>query len=216
MTEQDATLESISAACTRPSNEAVSRLADALERLDADWRWLVEALTEKVLAMPPVSREGMSANQMAALTDSGATTEEDLDEAELAVAAGGLQYIALRAWLTGVCETLSVDEMCGYLRVDEEGLRQKVEAGQVAAVVIAGRIRFPGWQCNSGSQAKLLPGLPEVLSALTEGDAGWRNDSSFMNAPKSALVAWGRQTPVEWLRDGHPAADVVTLIRERD
>ncbi|WP_158614286.1 hypothetical protein [Frondihabitans sp. PhB188] len=49
MTEQDATLESISASRARPRDEAVSRLADALERLDADRRWLIESSTEKVL-----------------------------------------------------------------------------------------------------------------------------------------------------------------------
>ncbi|RKR74759.1 hypothetical protein [Frondihabitans australicus] len=115
-----------------------------------------------------------------------------------------------------VCGTMSVDEMSGYLGVDDEELRRMVEEGQLPAVVIADRIRFPSWQCNIGSYVKLLPGLPEVIAALTEDEAGWQIDAGFMSVPKASLFAEGRQTPVEWLRDGHSPERVVELIRDRD
>jgi len=109
---------------------------------------------------------------------------------------------------------MSLDNVTGFLKWDEEAVRAAVSEGRLYAIEISGRLRFPVWQFSLESPGKLLPGLAEVIQVVTPR-WGWTSVAGFMATAQSSLVATGRKTPVAWLRDGGDV-DTVRQIVESD
>ena len=145
---------------------------------------------------------------------SGAFTQEELAETKLDVARGALQLGALESFLTHACQTMSLDQACGFLRLDPADAIAQASAKELLAVEIGGALRFPSWQFNLRSASKRLPGLSEILRAGAW--RGWMGLSALMAVRQSDLIGAGPMTPLAWLSDGGPVEDVVALAREEE
>ena len=196
------------------SEDAVRCLAEAVARLANDPEYFLKALTDFLLAMKPVSLERLSANEVRFLIESGAFTAEEWAETSASVDQGSLQLGTTEGWLLGLFETSSMEVVTGFLGWNEEAIRAAVAEGHLFAIEISGRLRFPTWQFQAGTPEKLLPGLTQIIQVITP-IWNWQSVAGFMATPQSSLVAEGRQTPVEWLRDGGDV-DAVKQIVESD
>ena len=183
------------------SDEAVRRLAEAVARLSNDPDWFLQALTEAVLAMTPISMVKRTKQQDSFLVESGTFTAEELAEAQMYVDRGALQLSSAGVFLSNLLRTMSFHEATGYLDLDEEAVRTAVAEGRLYAIKISGQLRFPAWQFNVGSPEKLIPRLTELI-AVVSSRWDWQSTAAFLATPQSSLVAEGRKTPIDWLRDG--------------
>ena len=197
------------------SDAAVRRLAEAVARLANDPDYFLQALTDMLLAMEPNSREELPENEVRYLIESGAFTAETWAAASKSVNRGNLQLRITEGWLLDLLATMSLENVTGFLGWDGEAVRKAVAEGHLYAFEITGRLRFPTWQFNVGSPVKLLPGLTEIIQVITPRWS-WRSAAGFMATPQSELVAEGRQTPVEWLRDGGNVDDVRNIVEASD
>ena len=195
---------------------ALRQLGKAVDDLKADTPYILRALTEMLRALRPVSVEGSARKQrMRYLIESGAFTAEQLSTAMSAVDRGALQLRAAEAWLSQLCTTMSLEETTGYLGWSEEAVQAAVSEGRLYGVDISGRLRFPAFQFNVGSATKLIPGLTDIIEAVAPR-WDWRSVAGFMATPQSSLIAEGRKTPVEWLRDGGDVAAVISIVESND
>ncbi|RKR74746.1 hypothetical protein C8E83_1875 [Frondihabitans australicus] len=184
-----------------------------MSRLDADSAWLVDALTEHLESMRPVDRSVSRAERRALLVAAGALTPEDFDEAQRRVERGDLHLRMAETWLDAACATASLDSTKGFLAINDDELVRRVDRGELVAVELAGRLRFPTWQFDAANRpSKVLKGLPDVIAALTMNGDGWRSDAAFMKSPKRSLRREGATAPVEWLRHGGDVAAVISSI----
>lgn len=197
-----------------PSAESVQRLVDALARLGADGEWLVDAFTEHVLSTQTIDRSTLQEEQRAVLIASGAFTAETIDEAQANVDRGSLILSEAESWLAAACSTSPLDETKRFLGIDDDELVSRIEHGELIAVKMAGRLRFPRWQFEaSNPPSKTLRGLPEIVAALASNGEGWRRDAIFMTSPKGSLVAEAARSPIDWLRGGGNVPAVLSAIR---
>jgi hypothetical protein len=165
------------------------------------------------LSVQPNYGGGPTEDRRAFLIASGAFTEETLDEAQADVDRGALILSEAESWLADACRTTSLNDTKGFLGVDDDELVRRIENGELVAVKIADRLRFPAWQFEvSNRPSKTLRGLPEIVAALATNGEGWRRDAIFMTNPKGSLVAEAEQSPVRWLRDGGSVEAVLSAI----
>lgn len=197
------------------SEDAVRRLAEAVARLGNDSEYFLQALTDMLLAMKPISRERLTESDVRFLIESGAFTAESWAETSASVDRGSLQLGAAEAWLSRLSATMSLDDVSGFLGWGEEAVRAAVAERRLYAVDISGRLRFPAWQFNIGHPNELIPGLTEVIEVVTPR-WDWHSVAGFMATPQSSLVAEGRKTPVEWLRDGGDVKKVREIVESDD
>jgi hypothetical protein len=198
----------------RPVSEAtVQRLADAVARLANDPDYFIQALTDLLLAMKPISLARLSENEARFLIESGSFTAEEWAVTSASVTRGALQLSATEGWLLALFATKSMEDVAGFLDWSEEDVRSAVADGSLYAVKISGRLRFPTWQL--GSPGRLLPGLPELIAVISPR-WNWQSAAGFMATRQSKLVAEGRKTPVEWLRDGGDVNAVKEIVEASD
>jgi len=198
------------------SDEALQRLGDAIDHLAGDSEYIIRALTDRLLTLKPVTREGrLTQEQQRFLIESGTFTAETLATTQREVDRGGLQLGATEAFLSHVHATMSLDNVTGFLKWDEEAVRAAVSEGRLYAIEISGRLRFPAWQFDVGSPSKLLPGLTQIIGLITPRWQ-WQSAAGFMATPQRDLVARGRKTPIQWLRDGGDVDDVREIVEASD
>jgi hypothetical protein len=197
------------------SDEAVRRLAEAVARLANDPDFFLEGLTEFLLAMEPVASDRLSANEARFLIESGDFTADELTATSAGVARGALQVSATETWLLELLATKSLEEVAGFLGWTEEDVRSAVAEERLYAVEVSGRLRFPTWQLDARSPTKLLPRIAEVIKVMAPR-WGHQSVAGFMATPQESLVAEGRKTPVQWLRDGGHVDDVTEIIEASD
>ena len=197
------------------SEDAIRRLAEAVARLANDPEYFLEALTDMLLAMRPISLERLSGNEVRFLIESGAFSAEEWAETSAAVDRGRLQVGSTEGWLLGLFETSSMEVVTGFLDWNEETVRAAVAEGRLYAIEISGRLRFPTWQFSVGSPDKLLPGLTEILQVITPRWT-WQSAAGCFATVQSSLVAEGPQTPVQWLRHGGDVHDVIEIVESDD
>jgi hypothetical protein len=156
-------------------------------------------------------RTSQSTNEVRFLIESGAFTADEWAETSAAVARGGLQVSAAETWLLELPATKSLENVSGFLGWTEDAVRRAVAEAKLYAVEIPDRLRFPNWQLEAGSPTKLLPSLTEVIKVITPR-WGHQSVAGFMATPQESLVAEGRKTPVQWLRDGGDVSDVTQIV----
>ncbi|HEV7949041.1 MAG TPA: hypothetical protein VGP24_04660 [Glaciihabitans sp.] len=193
------------------SADLVRQLTDAIARLANDPDYFVLALTDMLLAMEPITKSNHSLAEIRFLIESGAFTAEEWAETSASVSRGTLQLGTAEWWLSRLLSTMSLEEVTGYLDWSEEEVRNAIDDGRLEAIEISDRLRFPTWQFDAASPEKLLPGLTEILAALDPGYR-WYSTAALMATPQSALVAEGRKTPAQWLRDGGDVAAVQEIL----
>ena len=195
--------------------DALQRLGQTIANLAGDSNFIIDSLTELAIAMRPVSKNRLTKQQEDFLIESGTFTAEKLAATSKSVDRGSLQLGAFEAWLTHLCATMSLEDASGFLGWGEEDMRAAVSEGRLYAIEISGRLRFPVWQFNVGFPEKLLPGLTEIIEVVSPR-WGWHSVAGFMATPQPSLVAVGRKTPVEWLRDGGDVNDVIEIVEDSD
>lgn len=184
-----------------PSAESMATLADAIARLNADGDYVARVLTGALVAQRPVDdKEDLTQQEAEYLVGSGAFTPEKFRDTSIRVARGSLPAGAATALLTSLHQSMSAESAALFLHIDEAALNQAVEDGELYAVDVSGHRRFPSWQFSLSSPGKLLPHLAEIIALLR--DKNWISVSGLMATPQAAMVAEGRQTPVEWFRNG--------------
>lgn len=126
-----------------PSSESVQRLVDAVARLDADGPWIVDVLTEHMMAIRPVDRSTGQEERRSVLIASGAFSEEALNEAQASVERGSLILASAESWLAAARRTSSLDRTKRFLAIDDDTLVKRIENRELVAVKLADRLRFP-------------------------------------------------------------------------
>lgn len=197
------------------SDGDLRRFGEAVSHLERDSAFIVSSLTDMLLAMAPMSMEKLTENEVRFLIESGAFTAEEWAETSESVKCGSLQLGATEGWLLSLFETDSMETVTGFLGWNEDAVRAAVSAGHLYAVEISGRLRFPTWQFHAASATHLLPGLTKIISVINPR-WHWQIAAAFLATPQSSLVAEGRKTPVEWLRDGGDVNDVTQIVEASD
>lgn len=197
------------------SEAALLGLAAAVQGLGNDPEYFLRALTERILAMKPISRGRPTEQEVRFLIESGEFTTEEWAEAVASVTRGELQAEEAEAWLIGFVATWPMERVEQYLGWTSEVLVAAVALDHIYAVEISGRLRFPAWQFNVGSPSKLLPGLAEMIAAM-KPRWSWHMSAAFMATPQQELVAVGRKSPCAWLRDQGDVRVVRSIIEASD
>jgi hypothetical protein len=194
------------------SPDAIQRLAEAVARLNTnDPEHFVRALTDRILAMTPVTKERLTENESRFLIEAGQFTKDQLVETTAAVDEGTLQLDMAEAWLSGIRSTLSVEDVAAFLDRSEEDVRSAVAVDHLYAIEISGQLRFPIWQLDAGSPGKVLPGLADLVPAVSSR-RHWQSVAGFVATTQQELIATGPQTPTEWLRRGGNIDAVLAVI----
>jgi hypothetical protein len=194
------------------SDEAVRRLAQAIERLGNNADYFMDALTEKLLSMEPLLKpEPDDDSDRAFLIASGSFSAAEYDAARRSVARGSLQLRVVETWMSSLAGTLSVKAIAGFLHWSDDEVTTAVADGRLYAVEISGRLRFPEWQLSLSSPGKLLPGLAEVIAAASS-EQSWIVLAGLMGTPQEDLYGEGNKTPVAWLRDGGDVRRVTDIV----
>ncbi|WP_104129698.1 hypothetical protein [Cryobacterium sp. N21] len=197
------------------SDAAVWRLAEAVAYLANDSDYFLQALTDMLTAMRPISRERPTDNEVRFLIESGGFTAEAWAETSASVDRGYLQLGETQGWLLDLFATMSLENVSGFLGWDEKAVQTAVTDAYLYAVEVSGRLRFPLWQFIVGDPNKLIPGLTDIIEVVTpRGD--WHSIAGFMATPQSRLVAEGCKTPAQWLRDGGDVHDVIEIVEASD
>lgn len=176
-------------------------LGDAIARLNADGDYVARALTESLLAERPMTDEpSLAPEEIDFLISSGEFTPEEFDDIATRVRRGALPAGAANALVAELHRSMSEDDVRGFLDLSDDELEQLVSTGRIYAVDIAGKRRFPAWQFSLSSPGKLLPHLAEIIALVAANR--WLSVAGLMSTPQSEMVAEGKQTPVQWFRDG--------------
>ncbi|MDV8001453.1 hypothetical protein [Rhodococcus sp. IEGM 1408] len=121
---------------------------------------------------------------------------EDKLRAEIAVA-NAAQFIL---------DTLSRDEAAHLLNRDRTVVSRRVSNGQLLAVQRDGRPRFPSWQFYKG---EALPGMSEIIGALTSAEMDTVSLGNFMTLPNDELDGL---SPVDYLVGGGDPEVIAALL----
>ncbi|MBF4580799.1 hypothetical protein [Frigoribacterium sp. VKM Ac-2530] len=194
------------------SEDAVRRLAQAVERLGNDADYFMDALTEKLLSIEPrLKPEPDGESDRAFLITSGSFSAAEYDAARRSVARGSLQLRVVESWFSSLAGTLSLTAIARFLHWSEDEVTTAATDGRLHAVEISGRLRFPEWQLSLSSPGKLLPGLAEVIAAASS-EQSWIILAGLMGTPQEDLYGEGNKTPVAWLRDGGDVRRVTDIV----
>lgn len=195
----------------RPSPTSIKRLAAAVARLNNDPEWFLDALTDYLLAMAPISADRLTAAQKQFLVESGAFTAESLAATTAEVDRGSLQLGAAQAWLSQLSATMSLQDVADFLEWGADEVQKAASDGRLHAIDVSGRLRFPTWQFTVGSPEKLIRGLGDLLRTFGS-EWHWISVAAFMNTPQQRLVATGHQSPIQWVQNGGDIDTVTELI----
>lgn len=199
------------------SNRELADFLTALNGLRLDSNYVLASLSELLSTYETRPQDGLSPEDATYLIERGAFTAAELSAAQAEVDRGGLERNSIEAFLTHLLATLSLDEAAGVLGRPEGAVHTAADAGDLHAVTIAGRLRFPSWQFHLSSPNKLLPGFDRhFLASLVDRWPDWKSCASFMSTPQEDLVAEGRQTPTAWLGEGGDVEDVLEIVEAED
>lgn len=186
----------------------VRRLAEAVARLANDPEYLARVLPDMLLSVMSSSKTRLSKDDVRAFIKSGGFTSEEWAEISISVDRESLQLGETAGWLTGIFDT--VEDAAAFLEWEEKLVQIAVASGQLYGVEVSGRLRLPIWQFKRGSPTTLLDRLPELIRALD--GRRWSSVVGFMKTEHPNLLAMGRRTPGQWLRDGGDIDDVIRII----
>lgn len=188
----------------------VRRLVETVAGLANDPEYLAKVLPDMLVAVMSSSKNRLSKAEVRSFIESGGFSSDEWAEISISVGRESLELGETTGWLTGIFDTMSVEDAAEFLEWEEELVQLAVAAGQMYGVEVSGRLRLPTWQFKRGSPATLLDRLPELINALD--GRRWSSVVGFMRTEHLNLVASGRRTPSQWLRDGGDIDDVIRII----
>lgn len=103
-------------------------------------------------------------------------------------------------------DTLSREEASHLLNRDKTVVSRRVSNGQLLAVQRDGRPRFPPWQFHKG---EALPGMSEIIAALSSAEMDTVSLGNFMTRPNDELDGL---SPVDYLVGGGDPDDIAALL----
>lgn len=146
------------------------------------------------------------------LIESGVLTRLELADAQARVARGELTELEERARLEGIAASLSADEVASRLGLGVDEVELRRVAGRLAAFTSDGEHRYPTWQFTADPQRPVLPGLPQLVSAIPD-EMHPASVLGFMTTPQNSLRIDGRKvTPPEWLLAGGDPQDIINIL----
>lgn len=155
---------------------------------------------------------GLTSDEADYLVSSNSLTEEQLAEAEAAVARGDLVEIEQKTRLEVITNSLSAAEVAQRLGIDASRVRHRQSKGGLYSFMAGGKRRYPTWQFTDDPKQPVVPGLAVIVKALPE-DMHPASVQGLMTTPQDALVVDGRRlTPPEWLRTGGAPEAVVGVL----
>jgi hypothetical protein len=157
----------------------------------------------RVLLDPIASTSSITADEAQFLGEFGGVPKASAEE---------LRGLAARSAARAVLEaaqSLSRSQVAQLLGIDGSRVSHRTrERSLYSYAGAAGRRRYPAWQFRDG---KLLPGLAEVLIAISE-QAHPVTVRTFMATRDDALLLHGEPvSPIEWLAAGGRPAPVAEL-----
>jgi len=103
-------------------------------------------------------------------------------------------------------DTLSREEAARVLNRDKSVVSRRVSNGQLLAVQRDGRPRFPSWQFHKG---EALPGMSEIIAALSSAELDIVSLGNFMTRPNDELDGL---SPIAFLVGGGDPDEIVALL----
>jgi len=188
------------------------RLKRAVDALHIDSKYFLDALIEEIESWQPYQAAELPEDEKRFVIESGGWTQEDFDDAARDLARGALHVRMMTSWLAPFLETMSLNDAGGLLDLAEGAVTQEVDAGRLYGVTICGTLRIPVWQFTYRRPQPLLPGLPEIISAVTAAQWDWITVASFFSVPQETLHATGPQTPAQWLLQGGEVENLLSII----
>lgn len=193
--------------------ERVAQLADAIVALGGDTDYIIDALTQKLRALRPLStKSSLSRTERRFLIETGVFTESEYEGIMTAIGRGVLQLDEVQSWMFRLLDTLSAEEAANQLELTDQELQQAVRGREVLVVTVSGRLRFPRWQFVAGPEGRLLPGLSALIPAISA--CGSFSSAAFMHSPMEDLSGHGPRTPIQWLREGGDVGPVLELLSD--
>ena len=186
------------------------RLAEAVASLAEDPEYYVQVFANILRSIKSIPQAQITKREVRAFIESGKFTSKEWAEISVSVDRDSLQSSESEDWVLNIFDTMSTEDAASHLEWDEDFVQVAVTAGQLYAVEVSGRLRFPLWQFKAGSPTTLLHRLPELIKALNQRQ--WQSAVGLMRAPHRSLVAKGQRTPSQWLRDGGDIDDVIRIV----
>ena len=186
------------------------RLAEAVASLAEDPEYFVRVLTNILRATKSTSNPQISKREVRAYIESGKFNSKEWAEISVSVDRDSLRLSESEDWVMNIFDTMSIEDAASHLEWDEDFIQVAVTAGQLYAVEVSGRLRFPLWQFDAGSPVTLLHRLPELIKALNQRQ--WQSAVGLMRTPHRSLVAKVQTTPTQWLRNGGDIDDVIRIV----
>jgi hypothetical protein len=197
------------------TTDAAVQLVQAIAALGGDTDYLIDALTQTLRSLRPVSTESaLDDAERRFLIESGTFTETEFEGAMTAVGRGELQLVEVESWMFRLLDTLSAEQAADQLELTGDELDLAVRARELLSLKVAGRLRFPRWQFVTSPEGRLLPGLEVLIpEAPPYGILSW---AAFMHSPMEELSGFGPQTPIQWLREGGDVEAVLEILRDEE
>lgn len=148
---------------------------------------------------------GLSAGELSALEAVGLSTAPFVAAADDPLMESIGDYMALLE------TSYTTSEAAKYLQVDASRIRQRLRERSLYGIDYDGEKRLPRFQFE---RAKVIPGMREVLAALSEG-LNPLDVAEWFLSPNPDLEGAGEETlsPREWLLSGKPVEAVAALAR---
>lgn len=154
----------------QPSNEndAVRGLAEIAARLAGDPARIIEALT-KMLTEIESGRPGheLTTDQVRYLIETGAFIVSGGGEPSPPAAKAKVQLVITRGTYVDLLLSHSLSEVSMHLGWEEEDVLAAVDEGRLWSIEVLGLTRFPQWQFHWEAPEKILPGVPQIIEAMS-------------------------------------------------
>jgi len=149
------------------------------------------------------------------LLESGTFTAEEIARIGQRVASGSLALQGAESFLVDLRATWSIEQAAEHLDMFPGVIKAAVVEGQILAVEIGQKLRFPTFQFNIGRPEPLIPHLSELIDTA-RGRWDWISTAALMRTRQSSLIAAAKQAPRDWLIDGGSFDQVGNIIESTD
>lgn len=193
---------------------ALGALVEASRRHGRGDAFLVGALKDLETSLEERSPrgDGLSTEQAAYLTDSGAFASDELEAIEASVRSGTLERAVRETRVATLRDAFSASEVASLLGIDASRVRHRHAKGHLFAFLAGGKRWYPRWQFDGSPTWTVLPSLPTLVEALP-GDLHPATIGGFMTTPQRGLRIDGANvSPAAWLRSGGDVDEVLRLL----
>lgn len=190
-------------------NDAVRALTEIAARLADDPARLIETLTKMLTEIEcgrPVHE--LTADQVSHLIETGAFIVSGNDEPSLPAAKIKVQLVLTPEDDFDLRSSYSLAWISKELGWEQEDVLTAVAAGRLWSTEVLGLPRFPRWQFNEEAPDKILPGLSQIIEAMSPEWSTYH----VMHSVFKDLGATGNMTPIGWLLSGGDVDTVIELL----